>query len=150
MITVKFAFAVPVALYTYDLSYWETVLFLLSGGFLGIVFFGFLTKTGISLWKKYIGETAFERKFTRFLRKLLARGGKKKKVFSRRNKLIVKTKLVYGLFGIAFLTPVVLSLPFGTFLAFRYYPSVLRTFLVLYGAVVLWAFILVSAFSWFA
>lgn len=46
---------------------------------------------------------------------------KKKKVFSRKNKLIVKVRSSFGMIGVAALTPCLLSIPIGSILAANYY-----------------------------
>lgn len=45
----------------------------------------------------------------------------KARVFNRRNRLIIKIRNSYGFAGIIILTPVLLSIPIGTFLALKYY-----------------------------
>ena len=51
---------------------------------------------------------------------------------------------------LAFITPSILSIPAGTFLAFRFYPKVGKTLFWLLLSVVFWAFALVSALYWFS
>ena len=46
---------------------------------------------------------------------------KSRKKFSLRNKLIVKLKTKYGMWGISLLTPIALSIPIGAFLLRKYY-----------------------------
>ncbi len=69
---------------------------------------------------------------------------KKKKVFTLKNKLIVRVKRDYGLIGLAAATPVLLSIPLGTFLAARYFPNPLKVISYLCASVVVWSVIVSS------
>lgn len=46
---------------------------------------------------------------------------KNRKKFSKRNKMIIKARNNYGMWGICLLTPVLLSIPLGAFLLRKYY-----------------------------
>lgn len=134
--SVKFVAGPPFAYInnTYDFSFIETVLYLVTGGMLGVVTFTFFSASIFRLWN-YL---KFE------FKKLRARAKRKrkhifsepvadvdgeleihyeyissapKKIFTPRNRKLVKIWRKYGLFGIAFLTPVFLSIPIGTVIA---------------------------------
>lgn len=64
-----------------------------------------------------------------------------RKIFSRRNRFIVKVKKNFGLTGIAFLTPGFLSIPFGTILAFGIYKDRNKVFLYQSCAIIFWSFL---------
>ena len=74
---------------------------------------------------------------------------RKRKVFTFTNKLYVKIKRKYGFLGIIVLTPVLLSIPIGTFLAARFYANRSHTVLYLCASVVLWSLIMSSAIALF-
>lgn len=73
---------------------------------------------------------------------LFAKRQKKKKVFTKKNKLAVKIIREYGLWLLALLTPILLSIPFGAFLCARYFQRKFTIFLVMCSFIILWGFIL--------
>lgn len=73
----------------------------------------------------------------------------KKKIFTGRNRRIVKLKVKYGLIGIALLTPVILSIPIGTFIATKVVSNKKKVVLYLSVSILLWAFFLTSIFAFF-
>ncbi len=106
--TVKFFFMLFSA-FAMGLSFWEALIATVGGGIFGVVSFYYLSGLIIRLFSKI---TIF---------KFKKKEKKPKKVFSKKNRLIVKTKLTYGLIGIAALTPVLLSIPVGVFIIRKYY-----------------------------
>jgi hypothetical protein len=128
----KFAITVPFFIINEKLSFWESVLFGISSGTFGVVVFMYLSTGILSMWNW------FKRKTGLFKRK------KPKKVFSKKSRRWVKVKNKYGLFGIAALTPILLSIPIGCFIAMRYYKNKKKVFLYLFLAVVVWSFIFAS------
>lgn len=64
---------------------------------------------------------------------------KKKIIFSKRSKRFVKIKNKWGLFGIAILTPLILSIPIGTFLAIRFYKATKKTIFILILFIIIWS-----------
>lgn len=96
----KFFLAPPAAILAgFDLK--STILICGTGGTVGFFFFFY-----------------FAMLVNRFWTKLFPR---KKKVFSRKNKLIVRVRSSFGLIGVALLTPCLLSVPIGSILAANYY-----------------------------
>ena len=69
---------------------------------------------------------------------------KKKRVFTWKNKLIVKVKRDYGLIGLAAITPIFLSIPLGTFLAARFFHDQKKVLTYLAASVVVWSVIVSS------
>jgi hypothetical protein len=67
---------------------------------------------------------------------------RKIKIFTRKNRFLVRFKKTYGFWGIIIATPVLLSIPLGAFLARKYYRH--RRHLVLYimFSIVGWAAVL--------
>jgi hypothetical protein len=128
----KFAITVPIFIIKEDLSFWESVLFGISSGTFGVVVFMYLSSGLLSVWNW------FKRKTGLFKRK------KPRKVFSKKSRRFVKIKNRYGLFGIAALTPILLSIPIGCFIAMRYYKNKKKIFLYLFLSVVVWSFIFAS------
>ncbi len=66
----------------------------------------------------------------------------KKKVFTRFNRRVIRVKQRFGLAGIAFITPILLSTPVGAFLAERFFRDKKKIILYLSGATILWALML--------
>ena len=132
--SVKFALTFPLAVFEFKFSFFETVLWVNLGGMLGVFFFGYLSKKIIRLWNRL-----FKPKVRTLKEEYKKR--KHKKVFTRKNRRIVKIKQNYGLLGIAVTTPVLLSIPVGAFLVVRYYRSNTAKFLVLVASNILWSLI---------
>ena len=126
--TVKFVFgAVPLAL-ALGFSFWKTIIVTCSGGFVGSTIF------------IYLGEFLSKRIIKRREKRILL-GQVHPKKFTRTNRFIVRLKKGFGLPGIALMTPFVLSIPLGCFVAARYYPHKPRIVLLLwmYAAIVFWS-----------
>lgn len=120
----KFAFAVGYMLLpSHNYSYYEVVVTLVSGGSFGIIVFYFFSN-----WINLL------------LNKLIKR--KKKKVFTKNTRRFVRIKNNYGLYGIALITPIILSIPIGSFLASRFFRHNKFTLPVMIAGVVFWAFLL--------
>ncbi len=68
-------------------------------------------------------------------------GRKRKKVFTNKNRRIVRIKQRYGLIGIAMITPLLLSIPVGTFLMIRYYQRSRFKFIALIASNIVWSVI---------
>lgn len=127
--SVKFSLGgVPLAL-GYQLSFFTAVLATSIGGILGVVIFTylseFLIRTGKKI-KKNRNEVKPKRKFT------------------LTNKFIIRTKRILGLWGISLLTPLLLSIPLGVFVAVKYFKN--RNLIMLYMTlfVVFWSMVLCS------
>ncbi|MCB0397069.1 MAG: hypothetical protein KDD36_10465 [Flavobacteriales bacterium] len=129
MSTVKFAFAFPVA-YGADLPFWWMFLSTTLGGITGVLIFGVLSDRITAWWVN---------------RRISRNNGKPHKIFTRSNRRLVRIKTKYGLPGIAFLTPALLSIPVGTFLAIRYYRhEEKKAFLYLAISVIAWSLLFCS------
>jgi len=128
----KFAATFPLAVARFDFSFLETVLWTNVGGIAGIYFFAYLSEKLIAWWKWLFRSSR---------RKRLEEKKEKKKIFTRRNRRIVKIKQKYGLIGIAFITPLLLSIPVGVFLVVRYYHSSKTKYIYLIGSNILWSVI---------
>jgi hypothetical protein len=128
----KFAATFPLVIFQFEFSFVETILWTNVGGIIGIYFFAYLSEKLISWWK---------RTFRRNNRKIVEDEQQVKKIFTRRNRRIVRTKKNYGLLGIALITPLLLSIPVGVFLVVRYYRVSRYKFLYLIAANVFWSVI---------
>ena len=71
---------------------------------------------------------------------------KPKKVFTKRNRRFVKIWRKYGEFGIAFLTPILLSPPGGTLIAIALGGTPRKTIFYMFIWSVFWSFVITYAF----
>ena len=126
----KFAATFPLVIIQFESGFLETILWTNVGGIIGIYFFAFLSGKIITWWK---------RTFRRSNRNILEDEQQVKKIFTRRNRRIVRTKMKYGLVGIALITPFLLSIPVGVFLVVRYYRTSRYKFLYLIAANLIWS-----------
>lgn len=128
----KFAATFPLVIIQFESRFLETIFWTNVGGIAGIYFFAFLSDRLISWWKHT---------FRRSDRKIIEDEQQVKKIFTRRNRRIVKTKMKYGLLGIALITPFLLSIPVGVFLVVRYYHTSKSKFLFLIASNIIWSVI---------
>jgi uncharacterized membrane protein len=135
--TVKFVFgAVPLAL-VYGFSFFETVTVTSLGGFVGVTFFVFMSDKLIADFKK-----------RKALKDKTQSVAIPKKIFTHKNKIIVVVKHRFGLLGIALLTPLLLSIPIGCFLAVRYFKDKHRILIYMFCAILFWS-VSISSFKLF-
>lgn len=126
--TWKFAATFPVAIYIFNMSFFETILYTNIGGLLGIIVFTLISKGILRVF-----DVIWPRKF--ICKK------KKRKTFSKRNRRLVLIKTRYGLPGIIILTPILLSIPIGVFLNTKYYGQKKISYLYLLLSQIGWSFI---------
>lgn len=121
----KFAMALTYMLLpSTNYNYFEIVATLITGGTTGVVVFYYATG-----W------------INQLINKLLPKK-KKKKVFTKGNRRFITIKNKYGLIGISALTPILLSIPLGCFLASRFYAGKKTTIPIMLVGIVFWAFVL--------
>ncbi len=123
---VKLFFTAPVALAA-GFTKFESFIILATGGCLGILVFYFFGGMITHLIASQI----------------LAYWGKKSKRFSKTSRLTVKIKRRSGIYGIAFLTPCILSIPIGSIVAYNYYRKNAMTLPLLLSSTILWSFLAV-------
>ena len=130
--TTKFVFgAVPFAL-GLGFSFFEAVTVTSLGGFTGVTVFVFLSEKIVDRLRK--------RRLEKKLAEEHAADGKPApKKFTRKNKIIVQVKRRFGLIGIAFLTPLLFSIPLGCFLAVRYFKPKHKIMIYMFVSVLFWS-----------
>lgn len=132
--TVKFVFgAVPMAL-AMGFSFFEAVTITSLGGFTGVIFFVTMSDKIVTNLKK------------RKEKKIQQQHIQPKKIFTRKNKTIIRVKKRFGLMGIALLTPLLLSIPIGCFLAVRYFKDKQRILVYMFGSILFWS-VAISSFE---
>ncbi len=127
--SVKFLVGVPAAYAAWRMNFWELSLFSSVAGIFGVAVFVFLSDWLFKLWDNF-RMRYFPPKAEK----------KKRKVFTKQNRRYVSLVKKYGLPGLAFLTPTLLSIPVGTILARRFFPNRNLVFIYLSCSVILWAF----------
>ena len=121
----KFAMALTYMLLpSTNYNYFEIVATLITGGATGVIVFYYATG-----WINLLINKILPKK-------------KKKKVFTKGNRRFITIKNKYGLIGISALTPILLSIPLGCFLASRFYKGKKSTIPVMLIGIVFWAFVL--------
>lgn len=119
----KFMIAIPLSAIQYDFNFLQTLLFSLSGGIIGVFLFSMLSDTINRLFPK---KKKINRKRKRGIKEVIT----------------IKAARKYGVYGIAAITPILLSIPIGTIIALRLFPEKRKTLRVLMSSVVIWAIIL--------
>lgn len=132
--TWKFAATFPLAIYVMKMSVIETLIYTNTGGILGVIIFLNFWDYLIRMWNKYRpGNLNFH--------------SKNKKIFTRSNRRLVRIKIKYGLLGIVILSPVVLSIPVGSFLAAKYYGTKPQVYVWLISGQIFWSVIYILFYT---
>ena len=130
----KFALTFPLAILEFGFSFFETLLWMNIGGLLGIYFFALLSEGLNQLLNRILLKLRNSGKKSNPLKR-------RKKVFTKRNRRIIRIKQKYGFAGIVITTPLLLSIPVGAFLVVRYYPRKRGKFMALVLSNVLWSLV---------
>jgi hypothetical protein len=121
--TVKFLGA-PFLAKAIGFSYLQCVLVCSLGGIFGVLIFFNLGARIVKLFPNFFRPAKKETK----------------KIFTKKNKMYVNLIRKYGVFGLAVITPVFISIPIGSFLAARFFSK--QKFMItmlMVMSVVLWA-----------
>ncbi len=148
---IKFFFA-PLISVGYGYNYFQTILVTSIGGILGILFFFYFSKWLTIQYSKFcpIIFAGFTGKSVDNARKILnCESAEKKKTFSSKSIKIIKLRNKFGFLGIIILTPILLSIPIGAFLAQKYYSKRRTTLLYLSISITLWSFFISSVYFLF-
>ena len=150
---IKYFWATPYS-FGMRLNVWETLISMEAGGILGFLFyyyiFGFLFKELKLLWPIVYRFTPilFKVRFEMWLiRRQLKKSTARK--FTHRNKIIVKVRRLYGMWGIVILSPVVLSIPVGALLGFKYFKHNHHFIPYMLLSIAVWGVVSVTFFSLF-
>ncbi len=147
--SIKFLIA-PALSFGMGLNFLQTWLSTTAGGIVGVIGFFFLSRWLIQLYTKYFFYYFHLLKVKIYgLLNLNIPKLTPARRFTRQNRMIIKIVKRFGLAGIVILTPVLLSIPVGTFIATRYYSA--NRFLLLYlcSSVLFWSLFMSSAISLF-
>lgn len=142
---VKFLVAAP-ASYLFGYSYIQTILNTTIGGWIGVLFFYYAGRyifLHFPFWKRRVRK--FYHKLSGIPLHTSHTITEPKRAFTRRNRFIVMIRSRFGFPGLIILTPVLLSIPLGTFLAVRYYSKRRGLLAWLSLSVMVWS-VLISTF----
>lgn len=163
--SVKFLTGPTFAYYnkSYEFSFFEVILYSVLGGMLGVFVFTFFSDKIHQLWT--ILKIKFKKTFkndsnysepvadidapVKIKYEYVDHNQEPKKVFTKRNRRLVTIFRKYGLFGIAILTPVLLSIPIGTVVANSFEPKKRKIFLYMFISILFWSTLMVSLFEIF-
>ena len=141
---VKFLLAAPTS-YMLGYSYIHTFLNILVGGLIGVLFFYFAGKAFLNFFRVHFPL------MVRAFYQITGLGWSNKRVgqksgnySSRRNRLIIRIRNKFGYTGLIILTPVLFSIPIGTFLGLKYFSGRKNLLLMLSLSVFAWSFLLAS------
>ncbi|MCD6019954.1 MAG: hypothetical protein K0S53_3075 [Bacteroidetes bacterium] len=126
---------IPTVIAIYKSNYFMALLSSCFGAILGTVVFTYVF-AGLLKWWERVRAGMFTPKHP-------------KKIFTKFNRRVIRVKNRFGLTGIALLTPILLSIPIGAFLAERFYKHKGKVILYLSVASVFWCFTLYFSFLYF-
>lgn len=135
--SVKFLFA-PFEAERYNFSFGESFLVTTIGGLIGIFTF-YYAGTKITTWWRHIIaliKSVFMRKPASVIEQ------KPRRNFTRSRRFTIRVKMRFGLFGIAFVTPCIISIPIGTMIAGNFYRKKKGVLLYFIVSLLLWSLIL--------
>lgn len=162
--SVKFVAGPPFAFYDrkYDFSFFETVSYCFIGGMLGVIVFSYFSKPIFRGWHWLVAtiKKPFERKkmFSEPIADIdgaieikyeYVKKDQPKKLFTKGNRRIVRIWQKYGLIGIAFITPVILSIPIGTVIASSLVQDRKKVIIYMFFSVLFWSIFMTSMFEFF-
>jgi hypothetical protein len=143
-------------------TFLQTNLYTIIGGMLGVTVFIYFSEWIIDIyrWLRKIYRKSLKKGKEIFSRPVADVDGnveihydyidatkRKKRIFTRRNRRIVRIWKSYGLIGLAALTPILFSIPIGTFMITRLEHNHRKILLYMFVSVTCWSLILTSIFE---
>ncbi|MCC7232219.1 MAG: hypothetical protein IT242_04695 [Bacteroidia bacterium] len=168
--SVKFAVGPPLAYMNekYDFTWLETNLYAVMGGMIGVIVFMHVSEWLFDIWET-LRLYFFRRKERRKLRRkqlfsppvadaneqfeihyqYVGSPPPHRKVFTPRTRRMVRIWKNYGLIGLAALTPVLFSIPIGTFFMTRLEKNRKKILLYMFISITCWSLLITTAFEIF-
>jgi membrane protein YqaA with SNARE-associated domain len=106
----------------FGLSVFHTIITVIAGGIFGTIVF-------YTLGNKLIQFS--QNKRISKIKKLKSQGKPLPRIMTKTNKIIVKTKHLFGIWGLAFLTATILSIPIGAIICAKFYRHKKTTMLII-------------------
>lgn len=145
----------------YDFSFLRTNFYTITGGMLGVTIVLYLSPFIMKLWywlkliyhrfshpkDSYFTEPIADTNQPMEVHYSYVRTKKQKKIFTPRNRRIIRIWKKYGLWGVAWLTPIILSIPVGTFIMTRLEKKKKKIVFKLLISIITWSFALTSVFE---
>jgi hypothetical protein len=147
-----------------DLDFWMTNICIIAGGMLGVSLIIYLSDHIIPAYrsikkfvkKHYHSKTQIFANPTADIDQPVEihyayheRKDRKRKVFTPRNRRIIKLWKKFGLIGIAALTPVLFSIPIGTFIITRLEHNHNKIMIYMFISISIWSLALTGVFEMF-
>lgn len=162
--SVKFVAGPPFAYYDnhYDFTFFETVTYCVIGGMLGVVVFSYFSQPIFRGWhwvilhfrklfkkQEMFSEPVADIEGNIEIRYEYVAKSYQRKLFTPHNRRIVRIWQKYGLIGIAFITPVILSIPIGTVIASSLAQNRKKVMIYMFFSVLFWSVFMTSMFEIF-
>ncbi len=141
--TFKFGMTFPLAIMEFHFGFLEAVLWTNLGGILGICLFAYLSELILKAWSRHFPANPHHPKQSAYRFHLR----KQKPLFCKRNRRIAAIKSNYGLPGVAIATPILLSIPVGTFIVVRYFRHRRLRLVYMFVSNLLWSFAYASFYG---
>jgi hypothetical protein len=145
--SVKFVGGPPLA-YAYRFSYMEIILYTVAGGMAGVLIISYFSPKIIKGWsslKNSLKRRVYRQSHHPDKGASESEHKRKKRLFTPANRRIIRLWKRYGLAGIAALTPVLFSIPIGTFFATRMVRKREKVFLYMFLSILFWSIVITSA-----
>lgn len=135
--SIKFLFA-PFDAERNGFTWLESFTVTTAGGLIGILAFTFLGENIAHWWRHLMAliKSIFLRRPAAVIER------KPRKNFTRSRRFIVRIKMRFGLAGVAFVTPCIISIPIGTLVAITFYKKRQRVLLFLSVSLLFWSLVL--------
>lgn len=135
--SVKFMFA-PFEAERYHFTFWESFAMTTIGGLVGIYVFYYAGSKVTTWWRHIVAlvKSIFIRKPVKEIE------CKPRKIFTRGRRFIIGIKMKFGLAGVAFVTPCLISIPIGTIVAANFYRKKRGVMIYFIVSLILWSFLL--------
>jgi hypothetical protein len=147
----------PALAYGYRFNYVQIVSYTVLGGMVGVVIVCYSSKYIYIVWD-WLHHKFFRKKETiyddptvdidghvKVKYTYVSKTQSKRTIFSPRSRRIVKLWQRYGLFGIAAITPILLSIPVGAFIASRFENDKEKIFIYMFTSILFWSLLIASA-----
>ena len=166
--SVKFAFGPSFAYLNqnYDFTWIETNIYSIIGGMIGVTIFMHISDWLMMMWdrlREYYFKKINKRKNKQpelfsdpiadvpdrieIHYQYIEKSAPPKKIFSRRSRRMVRIWKRYGLLGLAALTPVLFSIPLGTFFMVRLEKNRSKIILYMFISITCWSLIITTFFQ---